>query len=192
MGATSWLHRLKLMLPIKIVSINNNYFDKLFAKYNNAKVKLKPYFNKRLDNSRFFRPYICLNYQKKFKSIKLFPLSTYKKKDNLEASHFKYIIIGKTIVAKIVLNCSLIVPMNQTTLINLSKISLKKCKKPYKEILINLKNELQFCIKNYKFIVWAIKKYKNLSNKDRNKYRMLDQTINLEFNQQWINRKIHQ
>lgn len=74
------MHRLKLMLPIKIVSINNNYFDKLFTKYNNTKVKLKPYFNKRLDNSRFFRPYICLNYQKKFKFVKLFPLSTYKKK----------------------------------------------------------------------------------------------------------------
>lgn len=85
-------------------------------------------------------------------------------------------------MAKIVLNCSLIVPMNQTTLINLSKISLKKCKKPYKEILINLKNELQFCIKNYKFIVWAIKKYKNLNDKDKNKYPLLDQKINLEFN----------
>ena len=178
-------------LSIQIISINNKYFNGLINKYQNAKTKLQPYFNKKLDNSPFYRPYLCLNNQKNFKFLKLFPLSTYKQKDYLEAKHLKYIVIRKKIVAKIVLSCGLIVPKNQTTWINLSKISLKKCKKPFKERLIDLKDELQFCIKNYKFIIYAIKNYEKLNNTNKNKYPMLDKKINLDYNRDWANKKIN-
>lgn len=60
----------------------------------------------------------------------------------------------------------------------------------YKEILIDLKNELQFCRKNYKFIIHAIKKYTKLNKKDKDKYLILDEKINLDFNNQWINKKV--
>ena len=128
-----------------IISINGNkYFKSLFTKYQEAKTKLKPYFNKRLDHSPFYRPYLCLNYQKKFKFIKVFPLSSYKATDNLKAEYFEYIVIRRRIVSKIVLSCPLIIPRNQTKIINVSKNSLTKCKQAYKEILIDLKNELHF------------------------------------------------
>lgn len=172
-------------MSILIISINGNkYFNDLLAKYQDTKAKLKPYFNKKLDNSPFYRPYLCLNYQKKFKFIKVFPLSTYKAKNNLKATYFEYIVIGGRIVSKIVLSCPLIVPKNQTKIINVSKNSLTKCKQVYKEILIDLKNELQFCRKNNKFIIHAIKKYTGLNKKDKNRYPMLDEKINLDFNNQ--------
>ena len=82
----------------------------------------------------------------------------------------------------------MIIPRNQTKIINVSKNSLTKCKKRYKEILIDLKEELQFCQKNYKFIIHAIKKYTGLNKKDKNRYPMLDEKINLDFNNQWINK----
>ncbi len=82
----------------------------------------------------------------------------------------------------------MIIPKNQTKIINVSKNSLTKCKQVYKEILIDLKNELHFCRKNHKFIINAIKKYTRLNKKDKNKYPMLDEKINLDFNNQWINK----
>lgn len=84
----------------------------------------------------------------------------------------------------------MIIPRNQTKIINVSKNSLTKCKQRYKEILIDLKNELQFCRKNYKFIIHAIKKYAKRNKKDKNKYPMLDEKINLDFNNLWINKKV--
>ena len=83
----------------------------------------------------------------------------------------------------------MIIPRNQTKIINVSKNSLTKCKQRYKEILIDLKNELQFCRKNYKFIIHVIKKYIQLNKKDKNKCPMLNEKINLDFNNQWINKK---
>ena len=83
----------------------------------------------------------------------------------------------------------MIIPRNQTKIINVSKNSSIKSKQRYKEILIDLKNELQFCRKNYKFIIHVIKKYIQLNKKDKNKCPMLNEKINLDFNNQWINKK---
>lgn len=69
------------------------------------------------------------------------------------------------------------------------KNTLTKCKQRYKEILIDLKNELQFWRKNYKFIIHVIKKYIQLNKKDKNKCPMLDEKINWDFNNQGINKK---
>lgn len=80
----------------------------------------------------------------------------------------------------------MIITIRETTLINLSKYSLRKCQKQYKGMLIDLKDELQFCKKNYKFIKEAycdyIKKY-NVENP--NKYKMLDINLNKQFNKEW-------
>lgn len=177
-------------MSVRIISIDSKYFNELNSIYN-KQCFLKPYFNKRLDGSRFNRPYLCLNYSTKFKYIEVFPLSSFKpSKDNLGAKYFKFIVVGKKIKAKIVLNCVLTVPIRETTLINLSKYSLQKCQKQYKEILIDLKDELQFCEKYYKFIKEAYYEYvKEYNAKNPSKYKLLDSDLNKQFNKEWEERK---
>lgn len=172
------------MSRVQIVDISTKYIEKLTKYLSSKGSNILPYKNKRVGQTPFTRPYVCLKYSEKFQYIECFPLTSYKHKtDDLRTPYYTFIRKNNTIRGKIVLNCKLIVPRNQTRLIMTTPKAISNAPtKALKDYLRALQDEWKFCADKFNLIMNDESKYKILLSQNPKKYKQINITDVSEFN----------